>query len=523
MTTVAPVDLRSRVRLRVPAHWALWALCAGTFAIYSIVTLQRHRQFGTAGYDLGIFDQAVRRYAHFEAPIVPLKGVGYNIFGDHFHPIIALGAPLYWLWDNPQTLLLLQAALVAASVPVVYRFARRRTSNGAALVICFTYAAGWPFQTLVNFSFHEVAWGVPVLALAIDALDRADDRQLVIFAGLLLLVREDMGILVVLLGVLRALRRPRLCSPRRLDLQSARRPRRLRGGVGVGLGLVVAGVLAYELATAVILPHFAPNGQFAYWQYTETLGPNLGSAVRNAVIHPWHVVRLFFTPWTKTHTLALLVLPLLLLPFRSRYAILALPLLAQRFFEPPARSTLWGPGFHYNALPWVILVLAMIDGAARLGVWSRPRLRATVLVLLAVLPLAVIAFQPDSAILRRMVNGKLFTTTEHMRAQQAVVNRIPRNVCVEADDRLAGHLTYRDYVTLPPMQHHTADFVAIDLTPPDVGNYGPRPAAALTDAEEAGYLPIFERDSVVLLLSPSFTGPSSRCGPLGTGHPGAAG
>ena len=435
MTTVAPVDLRSRVRVRVPAHWALWALSVGTFAIYSIVALQRHRQFGTAGYDLGIFDQAVRRYAHFEAPIVPLKGVGYNIFGDHFHPIIALGAPLYWLWDNPQTLLLLQAALVAASVPVVYRFARRRTSNGAALIICFTYAAGWPFQTLVNFSFHEVAWGVPILALAIDALDRADDRQLVIFAGLLLLVREDMGILVVLLGILRALQRPR----------------QLRGGVGVGLGLVAAGVLVYELATAVILPHFAPNGQFAYWQYTETLGPNLGSAVRNAVIHPWHVVRLFFTPWTKTRTLALLVLPLLLLPFRSRYAILALPLLAQRFFEPPARSTLWGPGFHYNALPWVILVLAMIDGAARLGVWSRPRVRATVLVLLAVLPLAVIAFQPDSATLRRMVNGKLFTTTEHMRAQQAVCEPDPAE-CLCGGGRPAGRPP-----DLPGLRHAAAD------------------------------------------------------------------
>jgi len=30
----------------------------------------------------------VRHYAHFEAPIVTLKGDGYNIWADHFHPII---------------------------------------------------------------------------------------------------------------------------------------------------------------------------------------------------------------------------------------------------------------------------------------------------------------------------------------------------------------------------------------------------------------------------------------------------
>jgi hypothetical protein len=286
---------------------------------------------------------------------------------------------------------------------------------------------------------------------------------------------------------------------------------------------VAAGILVYELATAVILPHFAPNGQFAYWQYTETLGPNLGSAIRHVITHPWHTVQLFFTPWTKTHTLVLLLAPLLLLPLRSRYAILALPLLAQRFFEPPTRSSLWVPGFHYNALPWVILTLAMIDGAARLGVWARPRLRATVLALLALAPAIVIAFQPDAAILHRLVDGQLFTTSQHMRAQQAVLRQIPRNVCVEADDRLAGHLTYRNYVTLPSMQHGTADLVALDLTQPDVGNHGPKPAMILIAAQQAGYITIFDQDSVLLLLSPAFHGPSVRCGPMGIGHPGAAG
>ena len=54
--------------------WPVWLLTLATFAIYTLFALERHRQFNTAGYDLGIFDQAVRRYAHFQAPIVPLKG-----------------------------------------------------------------------------------------------------------------------------------------------------------------------------------------------------------------------------------------------------------------------------------------------------------------------------------------------------------------------------------------------------------------------------------------------------------------
>jgi hypothetical protein len=116
-----------------------------------------------------------------------------------------------------------------------------------------------------------------------------------------------------------------------------------------------------------------------------------------------------------------------------------------------------------------------------------------------------------------MLNGKLFGTTTHMRAQQAIIDRVPRNVCIEADDRLAGHLTDRDYVTLFGLQHDAADFVAIDLTQKDVGNFGPKPAAALAIAEAAGYREIYRQDQVVLLQSPNYHGPSGRCGPLGTG------
>jgi uncharacterized membrane protein len=495
---------RSAVPRYLRAHrdwWPLWGLMAIAFAVYSVFSVERHNQFGTAGYDLGIFDQAVRAYAHFKAPIVPLKGMGYNILGDHFHPIIALGAPFYWIWDDPRTLLILQAALIAASVPVVYRFAHRRVSAGASLVLAYVYAFGWGLQTLANFNFHEVAWGVPILALAIDALDRHDDRQLLIFAGLLLLVREDMGMLVILMGLLRL----------------AWRPRRL------GVVLIVAGAVGYELATAVILPHFAPGGKFAYWEYGPTLGKNLPDAVGNMITRPWHAIDLFFSPWVKSETILLLFAPVLLLPLRSRYTILVLPLLAQRFFEPVLRKNLWYPAYHYNALPWVILMLATIDGAARLGLFDRERVRLWLLSTLAAVTTIAIAWGPSIAgrnvfALHSLVTGKLWASSPIVAEQNTVIAQIPANVCVEADDRLSVHLTNRDYVTLPPMQHGTADFVVLDLSQKDVGNFGPKPTAVLQTDEIAGYTAVYSVGHFVVLRSPNYAGPSSECHPLGAGH-----
>ncbi len=41
--------------------------------LYTTYSWVRHDHYLTTGFDLGIFDQAVRAYAHFRPPIVPLK------------------------------------------------------------------------------------------------------------------------------------------------------------------------------------------------------------------------------------------------------------------------------------------------------------------------------------------------------------------------------------------------------------------------------------------------------------------
>jgi hypothetical protein len=241
------------------------------------------------------------------------------------------------------------------------------------------------------------------------------------------------------------------------------------------------------------------------------------------ITRPWHAIDLFFSPFVKTETILLLFVPLLLLPLRSRYCWLALPLLAERFFEPVVRKNLWYPGYHYNALPWVILILATVDGAHRLGLFRRFRVRVALLTVLALFTTLGLAWGPSIAgrsvfPLHTLLTGALWKSSAQVADQRAIVAAVPSNVCVEADDRLSVHLTNRDYVTLPPMQHGTADFVALDLSQKDVGNFGPKPAEVLAQDEIAGYQIVKTAGPLVLLRSPDYAGPSSECHPLGSGH-----
>ncbi|MDP9118585.1 MAG: DUF2079 domain-containing protein [Actinomycetota bacterium] len=479
---------------------AITLSCLGFYLYHALVEQARYL---TTGYDLGIFDQAVRAYAHFKAPIIALKGADYNIFGDHFHPIIAVLAPLYWIWDDPGMLLIAQAVLTAAAIPVVYRFTRRRASEPMSLLVAAAFGFGWPIQGLIDFDFHEIAFATPFVALAIDALDRRDDRRLLLWCGLLLLVREDMGLIVTLIGVLVMAQR--------------------HGKVRQAFALIAVGVGTFLVTTTIVIPHFAAGHAFAYGDQFGSLGSSMSAAIMNILTHPWHAANVFFTPDVKTSTMAWLILPFALLPLRSPYSVLVLPLLAQRFFN--SRHNLWITTFHYNALPWLILLLAMVDGGDRLGLFDvtrrAARLRHGLAFMLAGLPLLLIVVGPAVTIVpfTSLRGAYAHQPSDWVTNADRVVAWLPTDVCIAADNHLVPHLTARDYTSVPLAGTPDPDFIAIDMIAPDTGGNPPAPspnevyAQALSD----GYRVVLRAGTFVVFQSPNYAGPSSQCAPLGSG------
>ena len=464
---------------------AVWLLSIGCFAAWAAYAVSRHRQYLTAGHDLGIFDQAIRAYAHLQAPLVPIKGVDYSILGDHFHPILLTAVPLYWVFDDPRTLLVLQAALIAASIPLVHRFAARRMPAPSAFALTVGYALGWPLASMVDFDFHEIAFAVPILAAAIDALDRRSDRAFVLWCLALLLVREDLGAVVLVLGLLRAMRRPRR----------------------VGLLLAAVGAAALVVVTTVVIPTMSAKGEFAYWTF-DALGTDLRSSLRTILTDPLAVARTFVTPAIKLETLAMLLVPLLALPLGSPYALAALPLLAERFLN--SRPALWSSDFHYDAPVWVILVLAMVDSGGRWGVWRRRPLRIVVIGWLVTTQVLWIA--SGASPLHRLVDGSAWDISDRMRAQAHAVSLVEPDVCVSVDDRIAPHLVRSNRVALPGIPQPTADYVIVDLTKRTPGYPAKTSGEVFVEALLDGYHQVWTGHGIHVLRAPEVT-PRAQCRP----------
>src|SRR5207247_10239300 len=123
-----------------------WLIALATFAAYTTISVFRYLRLDPGSWDLGIYTQYVWQIAHLHAPVVPIRGIVFDLLGDHFQPIVALVAPLFRLLPTPATLLLIQAALTAVSVVPVCRAARARLGTGVSRVIGAAYGFSWGLQ-----------------------------------------------------------------------------------------------------------------------------------------------------------------------------------------------------------------------------------------------------------------------------------------------------------------------------------------------------------------------------------------
>jgi uncharacterized membrane protein len=487
----------------VPADVAgVAAVTAIAAAIYTVFEIEQQRHFDTAGYDLGIFDQAIRGYAHLHAPVSLMKGVHngfgthFSVLGDHFSPIIATVAPIYRIFPDAVTLLIVQGLLIAASVPSVWLFSRRALGKPGAYLIAIAYALAWGLQSAMAADFHEVAFAVPLLAIAIERLDAGKLRPALIAALLLLLVKEDFGLVVAVFGLIVGVRIHRW---------------RLAGVIAV-VGLVAAAV-----SYSVLIPAFGGKVGY-YWDYYAALGSGPTQAAWHVVRHPLSTLHLAITPYAKVRLLEWLFFPLGLLPLGSSFVLLSLPLLAERLLSNNPNH--WALAHQYSAPLVPILTLAAVDTVAKVRKLLSPgtsRGRHSVdatkfgwtigpAYALGVLVVAVwvCGRMPFDQVVKHGA-AQSWRTTGYDQARQAAVDVVPTGATVEASNQLAPHLVDRTQVMLLDATPRDAPWVVFDTGFIEFPMTPESQATRTSWLLSHGYQQVFERDAIVVYHKTSVT------------------
>ncbi|MGV9303327.1 DUF2079 domain-containing protein [Nonomuraea sp. NPDC003727] len=477
----------SLVRLTTPPRLWLSLLCAAAAAAYSLLGLVRLATFHATTFDLVIVDQAVRGYSRLGPPYIPAvgsfhgRGLDYLQLADHFSPIYALLAPLYWIHDGPATLIIAQAVLFAAAIPFLWTFTRRVLGTVPAYLVAFAYAVSWPIAQAAAFDAHEVMF-VPLLtAIMIERYHAG--RPLPAFLALLalLLVKEDMGLVAIGAG---------LCLVVLGD--------RLRGLLCVTVGL------AWTVLVRGVLIRLVGGDTGDFWAYGH-LGPDVPSALLHMLGDPLGTLALPFSEEAKVDTLLLLAWPTLMLCLLSPISLMALPHILERMLSD--RSPWWQADFQYSAFTVIILFCAGVDGLSRLLRWIKgpDALKLAWSVGVAAVALTLV---PRFALDQLARPAFYRADPEHVRAAAEAVSRVPSGVVVEAANSLGPALTSRATVLLWDHQPRWAPWVVADVARWEYPHGSPAAQAErVALLLSSGYEKVFERNGFVVLRKTDGTQP----------------
>jgi uncharacterized membrane protein len=320
-----------------------WLIALAAFAGYTTISVFRYLRFDPGSWDLAIYTQYMRQIAHLHAPVVTIRGPGFNLLGDHFQPIVALVAPFFRLFPTPVTLLIAQALLTAVSVVPVCRAAQTRLGTGVSRVIGAAYGFSWGLQQMIIFDFHEIAFAVPLLACSLSALVRRRPRAAAVWALPLVFVKEDQGLTVAAIGLV-MIAAAAWAGRERGGLAGADGANGgdhagLAGVAGAGAGtwaragavLVLWGLAGSALAIAVIIPHFNPAHHYPYWSDSGVMAPGGHTSAGRLL------AQLARGGPDKLRATVLVLLPVAFLALRSPLVAIAVP--AWRFGSWPPKAT----------------------------------------------------------------------------------------------------------------------------------------------------------------------------------------
>jgi uncharacterized membrane protein len=398
-----------------------WSALCG--AVYAAIALIKFDHAVVASYDTAIFEEGIRGYAHGGWPIVAIKGAGFNLLGDHFSPAIAVLAPFYRVFPHTQTILIAQAVLMAISVYVIGSVAGRRLGPWVGGAVAVAYGLSFGLQSAVDAGFHEVALGVPLLALAGAAFVEHRYKAVVGWSLPLLLVKEDLGLTVAAIGIA-------------LAIVGERR----RGAL-----LAAAGVIGTAVEVWVLIPWARSDAA----GYAYALG---GDGMLGA---------LGDDPGRKLLTVLLTFAVGGLVAVASPWAVAAIPTLGWRLAAD--NPYYWGTDWHYSLLLMPVVAIAGVDVMCRVG-WTR---RIAVVAMLAVTALSVI----PNHVVRSALSANLAATTrqtaDRERAADKVTALIPAGSVVDADIGLITRLvTGRDVRWIGTRQvDGPPDWIVLDHDP----------------------------------------------------------
>lgn len=448
---------------------------------FSLLTVRNHNNFGTFGFDLGIFDQGTWLLSQLKTPFVTVRGL--HIFGDHLSLILLLLAPLYRIWDDVRLLLVLQTVVLAiGAVPIFLMAKERLKSRLLGIALASSYLLYPSLEWLNRDHFHPEAIATPCLLFAFYFVTKQRYVPFAIFSALAILAKEDISLIVMMLGIYVAIKVNR------------------KAGIATSL-LALAWFIT---GLNVIIPHFNQVG-VSYIKNYAHLGSSLGEVIIDSITHPGLILSILLEERKLIYLLQLLA-PVSFFPLVSIEALLiALPALFLNLVsEQGYMDTIQ---FHYTAtiIPFIFVASILALEGLDLGQRRRQLLAG----LIVVTALICNYFWSPSPLSPNFNQGHWSSENKRQESIESALSLLPKDANVSAPYYMVPHLTHREKIYEFPNPfmavnwgvrgENPDDDRLVEYVIADLENVSGKERSIIDKLREKDFKRIFNRESIIVL------------------------
>lgn len=424
-------------------------MCVVYAVQFSLWQIHRYDNFLARRFDLGNMVQAVWSAAHGDLMLTATDVLGEQVsrYAGHVEPILALFAPLWWIWPSPIMLVVVQSIAVSSAGIAAYLLARTWIGDERIAVAACAVTLMYPFiQAQTLFDFHAVALATPLLLWAIWAASTNHNATLAVMVILAAMTKEQVGLSIFIFGIwiFFALRRRR-----------------------AGASVAIFGLMWSAVVIGAIMPRLRTQGaESMLLARYGAFGDTVGQAAKTLIFHPIHSADLLLTTNRIVFVLALLV-PLAFLPLRAPLLAAAVipDVLINLMSNHPQQQQL---AFHYGAVAAPFLIAAAIRGYGAMAASKRTGGRHLMRRPAVTLPAIVVVTLVSSYLLSPLpiwgdppmgrtggVNrdrAKALTADDpRAPVLQQAVNLIPKDAVVSVGNGVGAHLSARRRVLTFPV------------------------------------------------------------------------
>lgn len=260
----------------------IWSIAGIVFIISTSYKLRAHYNFQTHTSDLGLF--ATVCWNTLRGDIMWSSLLGANYFGVHFNPILIVLSLLFIFWENAAVLLIIQAAVIAVSIPALYEIGRvLKISVSYSIAMALLFISHPKIVKLLAFDFHPDVFIILWYSWAIVFWHK---KKHILFSLMIcgaFLVKEDIPLTLIGWGILILLtERTRWVS---------------------GISIMGAGLIFFVVTVGLIIPHYYAGSGISNLARYAAFGSSWVEIIRTILTQPIKVLITCFGSWERLYPL----------------------------------------------------------------------------------------------------------------------------------------------------------------------------------------------------------------------------